>query len=94
MTRRRKSIGQLYPWYGLAMLALESQQVIGLRMIKMAKGGPAACVEANLMLLEKIAAATQAGGQLMMGGSTSKVIAGYRRKVRANARRLGSPAKR
>jgi hypothetical protein len=88
MTRRRKSSGKQHHWYGLAMLALESQQVIGLRMLKLAQGGPAACAEANLMLLEKIAAAAQAGSRLAMGESTDKIIAGYRGKVRANARRL------
>lgn len=70
------------------LLAMESQQVIGLRLTKLAAGGPAAEVEAHRMVSEKIAAANEAALLMAMGGSTAKVVAGYRRKVRANARRL------
>jgi len=40
------------------------------------------------MVTEKINAATAAAGQLMRGGSAQTVVNGYRRKVRANRRRL------
>jgi hypothetical protein len=79
-------------WWKLGLdatlLAMESQQVIGLRMAKLAAGGRAAEAEAHRMVSEKIAAANEAALLMAMGGSTAKVVAGYRRKVRANARRL------
>jgi hypothetical protein len=76
------------PWFNLAMLAAESQQVIWLRLMKLGAGGAGAQREASLMLSEKMAAATHATGRLMMGASTDSVVSGYRKKVRANARRL------
>jgi hypothetical protein len=88
MPSRRKRIPGFSAWYGLAMLGLESQQVIGLRMLKLALGGPAAQAETSRMWQEKFVAAAHAGERLMKGDSSGKLIAGYRRKVRANARRL------
>ena len=88
MPRRIRRVPGLSAWYGLAMLGFESQQVIALRMLKLALGGPAAQAEASRMWLEKFAAAAHAGERLMKGDSSGKLIAGYRRKVRANARRL------
>lgn len=70
------------------MLAAESQEVIGLRVIRAALGGPKAQAEATLMVTEKIAAANHALANLMMGATPESVVAGYRRKVRANSRRL------
>jgi hypothetical protein len=78
----------LNSWFNLTMLAAESQHVIGLRMLKFALGGAKAQKEANLMVTEKMLAATQAATRLMMGASPDSVVKGYRRKVRANARRL------
>ncbi len=52
----------LKTWINLTMLAAESQQVIGLRMMKAALGGPKAQAEASLMVTEKIAAASHANG--------------------------------
>ena len=47
-------------WFGLArdavLLGFETQRVIGLRLAKMAEGGPAAQVEAQRMVMEKSAA--------------------------------------
>ncbi|MGU3540856.1 hypothetical protein [Methylobacterium sp. A54F] len=80
------------PWWKLGldatMLAFESQQVIGMRLLKLSAGGAAAQVEAQRMVTEKIAAAGEAAFLVASGGSTARVVAGYRRKVRANARRL------
>jgi len=76
------------PWINLTMLAAESQQVIWLRLAKLGGGGAAAGTEASLMVSEKLAAATDAAGRLMMGASPDSVVRGYRRKVRANVRRL------
>ena len=78
----------LKPWINLTMLAAESQQVIGLRMMQAAFGGPKAQAEASLMVTEKIAAANHALGRLMMGATPDSVVTGYRRRVRANSRRL------
>ncbi|KQP33323.1 hypothetical protein ASF27_15465 [Methylobacterium sp. Leaf102] len=79
-------------WWKLGLdatlLAMESQHVIGLRLAKLAAGGNSAQVEAHRMVSEKITAANEAALLLARGGSTAKVMAGYRRKVRANARRL------
>jgi hypothetical protein len=88
MPRSRKRVPGFSEWYGLAMLGLESQQVIALRMLRLAQGGPAAQAEASRMWPEKLAAAAHAGERLIKGDSSAKLIAGYRRKVRANARRL------
>ena len=71
-----------------AMLAFESQQVIGMRLAMLAAGGTAAQVEAQRMVTEKIAAAGEAAVLVATGGNAAGVVAGYRRKVRANARRL------
>lgn len=70
------------------LLAFESQQVIGMRLVKLSAGGAAAQVEAQRMVSEKIMAAGEAALLVASGGSTARVVAGYRRKVRANARRL------
>ena len=78
-------------WFDLVMLAAESQQAIALRLIRLAAGGPRARREATRMVSEKVEAAGKAARDLMMGGSTEKVVRGYRRKVRANVRRLSKP---
>jgi hypothetical protein len=55
------------------MLGLEAQRVIGLRLIKLSGGGPAAQAEALRMLSEKTAALAEAGLTLareaQLGGS-------------------------
>lgn len=71
-----------------SMLALESQAVIGLRLAKLAAGDAAAGIEAERMISEKVFAAGEAAMLLATGGSAQGVITGYRRKVRANRRRL------
>jgi hypothetical protein len=75
-------------WYGPFMLALEAQEVIFLRMLKLASGGPQAYVEATRMIAEKAEAGAAAAARLLAGDSPHKITADYRRKVRANARRL------
>ncbi|WP_407529550.1 hypothetical protein [Methylobacterium oryzisoli] len=76
-------------WYTAALLAIESQTVIALRLTALAGGGPTAQTEGERMVSEKIDAATEALDTLMAGGSADAVIAGYRERVRANAERLG-----
>ena len=77
-------------WFSLALLAAESQHVIGLRLMKLVLGGSNACDEASLMVTEKMSAATEAlpAGHLMVGASPASVVQAYRTKVRANSRRL------
>ena len=85
------------PWWKLgvdaSMLAMEAQAVIGLRLAKLAAGGTAAQAEAQRMVGEKLLAAGEAALLVASGGSTARVIAGYRRKVRANRRRLSGARK-
>jgi len=79
-------------WVKLALdtslLAFECQLVIGLRLMKLTLGGPAASREANRMVAEKLTAFEEAAVKVATGGTTRSVIKGYRRKVRANRRRL------
>jgi hypothetical protein len=78
----------LFPGYEATMLAFEANGVIGLRVIKIAEGGPDAGQEINLMIREKIDAAAEAVTTLCAGGSVETVLSGYRRRVAVNARRL------
>ena len=73
-----------------SMLALEAQEVIKLRLVKLASGGPAAQVEAQRMINEKILASIEATTTLMMGGSPNAVVSQYREHVAANTERLQS----
>lgn len=76
------------PWWDVAMLAAESQQVIWLRCMKLAGGGAAAPREARRMVSEKLAVAAQAAAGAMLGASPGRTVKRYRKKVRANLRRL------
>ena len=76
--------------FAVAMLALESQNVIERRLVRLAWGGSAGCDEAGTIVSEKIAASIEAAGTLAMGGSLDAVVARYREHVAANARRLGA----
>jgi hypothetical protein len=78
-------------WYGAAMLSLEAQQVIALRMMKFALGGAAAQAEAGRMMTEKVSASMAAATTLLRGGSGHSVVRQMRRRVRANSRRLSRP---
>ena len=71
-----------------AMLAFESQQVIALRMAKLALGGRGASQEANRMVTEKAFAMAEFATHMALGGSTHDAVRKYRRKVRANRKRL------
>ena len=76
------------------MLAMESNRVIALRCMKLMQGGRKAQREAELMVREKIVAAIQAGGHLMAGASGDDIVRRYRRRVAANAKRLGKTKRR
>lgn len=78
-----------------AMLAWESQQVVALRVAKLAQGGPDIPQEALLMVTEKLQALQEGGALLMQGAikgdkhlNTPEILQLYRKKVRANRRRL------
>jgi hypothetical protein len=73
----------------LMMLAVEANQVVGLRIIKLMRGGRSARREAERMVSEKMDAAFEASASLMAGASSDQIIRGYRRRVAANAKRLG-----
>ncbi|GJD98513.1 hypothetical protein [Methylobacterium isbiliense] len=79
-------------WLRLSMeaarLAAEANMVIGLRVAKLSRGGPAARKEARRMVSEKVEAAARAAQLTATGGTPLQVVKGYRRKVRANAKRL------
>lgn len=77
-----------FPFYSTMMLGLESGNVIGLRMLKLACGGSDALDEMHLMLGEKVNAAFESGTNLMAGASADSVVDRYRQHVAANADRL------
>jgi hypothetical protein len=70
------------------MLAVEAQTVIGLRLMMLGTGGAAAQAEAHRMIAEKSRAFVEAASTLASGGTAHTVVAGCRKHVRANARRL------
>jgi len=72
----------------MAMLALDAQTVIGLRLAQLSCSGPAAGVEAHRMVTEKVSAFAEAATLLATGGSVHDVVKGYREHVQANVRRL------
>ncbi len=77
-----------FPWFAGAMLAVESCEVIQLRLEKFAKQDDDVDHEAVLMFSEKMVAAWEALAGLMSGASPGAIIARYREHVAANARRL------
>jgi hypothetical protein len=77
-----------FPFYSTAMLALESCDVIGLRLTKLMSGGRGARDEATLMVSEKINAMFEATASVVAGGTASSVVDRYREHVAANAKRL------
>lgn len=80
------------------LLGLEAAAVIGQRGLKMAAGGRAAKAEARRLMSEKVDAAVDWQILAMTGrlgtsapAAVAKTLRHYRRKVRANRRRLGKP---
>ena len=94
MGRRRKN-----PWVGIGLdmwrLGHEASTVIALRGFKFAVGGKAGQAEAERMVSEKIAAGLELQTLALAGGlgatpasAAARTLAHYRRKVKANRRRL------
>jgi hypothetical protein len=93
-------MGRSPNWMKLAMdswsLGMEASTVVGMRMLKLSQGGPAAAAEAERMVREKIDAAVDLQMLALTGGlgltshrAASKTVGHVRRKVRANRKRLG-----
>ena len=87
------------PWTAVAFdcwsLAVESSAVIGLRTMKLAMGGSAADAESRRMVSEKLSAGLQLQSRALTGGlgltpdrAAAITLKHYRRRVRANQRRL------
>jgi hypothetical protein len=88
------------PWLRLGIeawrLGLEASSVVALRSVKLATAsGSVAQAEARRMVDEKIEAALALQAQALSGrlgitprGAAAKTLAHYRRRVRANKRRL------
>jgi hypothetical protein len=88
----------MHPWtysLNLMRLGIEAQQVIGLRMLRLARGGALAQREARRMILEKSAAlmASQLAVAAALAGGRShnaaaRALRPYKRAVSHNRRRL------
>lgn len=82
--------------FDLARLSIDAWVVACLRLVKLGRGGPAAALEIRHMVVEKTAAAIEAQfaiGMALATGATKraaacKAVSPYRRRVRANRRRL------
>ena len=77
-------------------LAFDAQHVVAQRLALLATGGPNAGPEAARMVAEKVAAlgeaqtiAARAAAQGRADGGAAEIMRLYRRRVRANKRRLG-----
>src|SRR5215510_11520711 len=77
-----------FPWYAASMLALESSEVVCMRLEKFAHCDDEAGREARLMVSEKIAAAFEAAANWLSGATPAAIIDRYREHVAANAKRL------
>ncbi|THD64961.1 hypothetical protein [Phenylobacterium sp.] len=87
------------PWIGIGFdawsLAAEATAVIGLRTLLIAQGGARAGAETERMVSEKVAAGLSLQAMALSGAlgatpasATARTLAHYRRKVKANHRRL------
>jgi hypothetical protein len=79
-----------FPWFASAMLAVESCEVVSLRMAKFAAHNEDSDHEATLMVSEKFFATFEAGANWLAGASPAAIIARYREHVAANAKRLSA----
>ena len=75
-------------WSDLFWLGVEAQQVMWLRTMRIAAGGAAGKREAVRMVSEKVSAAGEAGMKIAAGKGAAGVVGSYRKKVKANRRRL------
>ena len=102
-TSKNPLFGFLDTWFEAARFCADVQRVMGLRMMRLASGGPSATTEAWQMVSEKVSAFEEAQlaivsawatGSLATGNglyaATDGAYAPYRRCVRANCVRLDS----
>jgi ribosomal protein S9 len=83
-------------WLDMASFVTEAQSVIAMRMLRLAGGGAVATSEAQRMVIEKAIANTQAQFAACMTLAAGRHLQAaahaaakpYRKKVRANHRRL------
>ena len=83
-------------WFSTCRFSLEAQQVIPTRLLRCTRCDAAASIEAGRMLSEKLAAfieANAAAGRAVAAGKSPDIalaefVKPYRRRVRANHRRL------
>jgi hypothetical protein len=81
--------GSIFPsWSTVLLLALESSEVIGRRIAKLAAGDRNAQHEAYLIFSEKIVASIEVWTRLASGATTSNLVERFREQVAANASRL------
>ena len=82
----------IWNWMTLALdaarLGGETQEVMALRFLKLARGGRAAKAEAQRMVTGKGVAVAEAAATLATGGSMKKVVRRVRSRVSQNKRRL------
>jgi hypothetical protein len=92
-------MARVNPWIRIGFdawsLGLEASVTMGLRTLKIMAGGMAAEAEAHRMISEKVEAALALQAKALTGGlgmtgpsAAAKTLKHYRRKVRANRRRL------
>lgn len=74
--------------FGTALLGIETQRVIGLRLLTLAGGGLRRSGRGTTDGSEKTSAAAEAAMTIARGGSARSVVRLYRSHVRANKRRL------
>ncbi|MFD1344826.1 antifreeze protein [Litorisediminicola beolgyonensis] len=93
-------IGALRSWSAAALLAVEAQQVIGLRIAGLAGFWKLPAGESSRMVSEKLSAFPEAGqalGQAMLSGTAPMALYGtwsapLMRRAQANRKRLGRGA--
>jgi hypothetical protein len=79
-----------FPWFAASMLALESSEVVCMRLEKFASCDDDAGQEARLMVSEKLAAAFEAAANWLSGATPGAIIGRYREHVAANMKRLSA----
>jgi hypothetical protein len=70
------------------IIAYKAPLVAGKRLLKFAKGGASAPIEATRMVTEKAELASISAASFVRGRSIAGIVKRYRRKVEANDRRL------
>jgi hypothetical protein len=89
--RLAEPVGAIFsPWSTVLLLALESTEVIGPRVARLAGGGVDAQHETCLIVSEKIDAVFEVGARLMSGATAINVINRFRKQVAPNATRLSA----